>query len=833
MEYRRTQEIFQSDAADLMRPILATAPETMDRAEESWGRRLGSYKLIGLLGVGGMGIVYLAERADAKFTQKVALKVVRTGIGQSARDRFERERQILARLIHPNIAALYDGGELADGQAFYTMEYVDGVPISLFCVESSITFEDRLRLLCDIASALAYAHQNLIVHRDIKPSNVLVTDSGIVKLVDFGIAKLLGDAGASEVTRTVAGPMTPDYAAPEQFRNEAITVATDIYQFGVLSFRMLTGAMPYKANPDDPYAWARAVTEEVPTTLSRALHSVSMRSVWAEHFDIDRLRRQMNGDIDVVVRKMLSKNPADRYASMDAVRIDLDAVVENRPINARRTNVAYVAARFCRRHRYLVTFGVAAALVIVVISTFAFRQMLIAHDQQGRADRENAVRLVTAVALTDLLRASSTDISMPRPSSALQALDQNATRIMRSIGSDPHRRALATSILAATYLELGHAQRALTMVEGALPAAQSDPHAFAPELLELTVLLARACIALGDVAVGAEKLGLAQNLIEQDNLPAESPLRVRAELIAIDIADHRGQRDEAKIRATQLLRDTENSELNESLEFADVLRVNAVKTADDTAAIMLFQRAWKIVAAHYGENSSAAMAAQRLIIMRDVNGPRSLDDMALVVQQEAQVRDAFGKQSPDYADLLDLRCEVSAASQLDDAEAPCGAALAIREKAGDTDPETLANAYDNDGRLLLLAGRPNEALSRFEAELETRLRAFAPKTQNVVHARLKIAEARCRTGNINVAIREFDKAIGDYIAQVGAEYPYEPVYAAYFSQCLLDAGRRDQAKRILTEHASLQIQRKNMSNEDRAEVMAVWHRLGGAGPSTD
>src|SRR4029078_6875504 len=223
-EQARTRPIFDEGAAEFAAPLFEHA--LLDNTEDTLGPRVGAYRITRLLGIGGMGVVYLAERADGKFTQQVALKVVQAGIGASARERFERERRILAGLVHPNIALLYDGGELDDGQAFYTMEYVDGVPITLFCVEADLDIEARIRLLRTVGSTLAFAHRTLVVHRDIKPSNILVTDDGQVKLLDFGIAKLIG-AGASPapaLTLTSAtGPMTPDYAAPEQFRNEPIT----------------------------------------------------------------------------------------------------------------------------------------------------------------------------------------------------------------------------------------------------------------------------------------------------------------------------------------------------------------------------------------------------------------------------------------------------------------------------------------------------------------------------------------------------------------------------------------------------------------------------------
>ena len=260
------------NAMDLAAPaVVERDREDAALDEGRIGQSIGPYRLVELLGAGGMGAVYLAEHVDGGFTHRVALKVVRRSLGSaSARDRFERERQILANLRHSGIALLFDGGQTPEGQSYYTMELVDGEPITDFCERRDEPTAGRVRLLLQVAVTLAYAHQNLIVHRDIKPSNVLVTADGRVKLIDFGLAKLLDEHLMPTMTQTGLGPMTPVYAAPEQFEGKATTVATDIYQFGVLCFLVLSGGLPYKPDPQDSLRWARAVLEEDPITLVRA-----------------------------------------------------------------------------------------------------------------------------------------------------------------------------------------------------------------------------------------------------------------------------------------------------------------------------------------------------------------------------------------------------------------------------------------------------------------------------------------------------------------------------------------------------------------------------------
>jgi serine/threonine-protein kinase len=826
-EHARTSPLLENAAADMAMPLLKSS--LTDEGADQLGRRFGTYRVTRLLGIGGMGVVYLAERADGKFSQQVALKVVQTGVGASAHERFERERQILARLVHPNIAPLYDGGELADGQAFYTMEYVDGAPITLYCVEAGCDIDARVRLLRDVAATLAYAHRNLVVHRDIKPSNILVTDAGRVKLLDFGIAKLIGadTTGKTPTLTAQAGPMTPDYAAPEQFRNEPITVATDVYQFGVLCFRVFTGAAPYRADPADHYAWARAVAEDEPISLARAFDNESLRSAWGSRVDARRLRSMLSGDLNAIVRKMLAKAPANRYTSMDAVCADFNAYLDRRPVSARGGNFRYRAGRFLRRHRYAVGVGAIVLGLLFASEWFALRQMNIAREETSRAAREAQVRSVTGAMLTDLLRAGPGNSAAARPASALEALDQNSERTLRSLNANSRHKAIAVAVLAASYLDLDQAQRARDLIERTLPALQASGDDLHAELLELKLQHARSAVETGDVITARRVLADAEAMIDAARLPASSPQRLAADLTKVRIADHEGHREEARDAAIRLLRDGDQADLRDTVEFADVLRVNAIKEPDDSKAVVLMQRAWQIASAHYGEDSPTALALQRLIIIRDaIYGEKKLDAERLLAAQEAQIRSAYGEQSTDFADVLQLRCEIAESTkEYARAEALCARVLAIRERVEDPASTQLADACDNEAALLLKLGRADAALPLFERELSIRSRRFAPTFVNVIHARLKIAEARCLTGAIPAALAEFEPAIADYVAQAGLRHPYEAVYAAHFAQCLLDAGRNNDARAVLERHAKLEPPRANMGAADHAEVAAMWQRL--------
>ena len=313
-------------AAELAGPAI----ELTDRAPEPpapfVGRRIGAYSLTRLLGAGGMGAVYEGQRVDGGFRQTVAIKLV-AGIHPGLTARFERERQILAELRHPHIAQLLDGGETSDGMPYFALEYIDGRPITEFADAIGADVDARLRLLIEVAEALAYAHRRNVIHRDIKPSNILVSADGHVKLLDFGIAKLLKGESGPTLTQQRMGPMTPEYAAPEQFHGAELSAATDVYQFGVLLFRLLAGRLPYRASSDDGLAWARAVSEQEPLSLTSALKDARRAAGAAASGEVTlrRFALRRGADLDAIVRRCLAKAPGARYPGMDALIADLQA----------------------------------------------------------------------------------------------------------------------------------------------------------------------------------------------------------------------------------------------------------------------------------------------------------------------------------------------------------------------------------------------------------------------------------------------------------------------------------------------------------------------------
>ncbi|HVF17462.1 MAG TPA: serine/threonine-protein kinase, partial [Steroidobacteraceae bacterium] len=358
------------------------------------GSVIGHYRVVSVLGHGGMGQVLLAERADDQFRHKVAIKLVRHGLlSKQVRARLKIERQILAALDHPNIARLLDGGTTSTGVPYIVMEYIDGKPIDKYCDDERLSIRDRLKLFRQVCSAVHYAHQNLIVHRDLKPSNILVTSDGTPKLLDFGIAKLLDTrqfANTMAVTHLDSRLLTPDHASPEQVRGETITTASDTYVLGVLLYELLTARKPLLIRNERLSDLERAICEEAPLPLDYGLRSSEqlppefLQEICVHRSTTPaRLRKELRGDLRNIVAMALRKEPDRRYPSVEQFSADIGRYLDAMPISARRDTWAYRAQKFTRRHSLAVAMAV---LAFVALTGFA----IITSIQARRISEERA-----------------------------------------------------------------------------------------------------------------------------------------------------------------------------------------------------------------------------------------------------------------------------------------------------------------------------------------------------------------------------------------------------------------------------------------------------------
>jgi serine/threonine protein kinase/Flp pilus assembly protein TadD len=442
----------------------------LDAKEDSSlaGRNIGPYKVIRKIGQGGMGAVYLASRADQAFQKEVALKLIKRG--QDTDDvirRFRSERQILARLDHPNITQLLDGGTTEGGLPYFVMEYIQGQPIDQYCDQNKLSITQRLKLFQIVCSAVQYAHQNLVIHRDIKAGNILVTKEGLPRLLDFGIAKLLAsDPSSPDPTMTVARRMTPESASPEQVRGGPITTASDVYSLGVLLYKLLTGRGPYPLAGRPSEEIERAICEQEPekpsAVVGRARVSDSANSTAAQKINEpredtpDKLRRRLQGDLDNIVLMALRKEPQRRYASAEQLSQDITRHLENLPVNARADTARYRAAKFIARHKT----GVAAAALIavslvggIVATSWQARVARAQRDrvqiEKAKADRINAF-LQDMLGFSDT-RSGSPNVKKGHDATLADMLDVAGPRAEKELDEQPAVKAEVLRTIGNAY----------------------------------------------------------------------------------------------------------------------------------------------------------------------------------------------------------------------------------------------------------------------------------------------------------------------------------------------------------------------------------------------
>ena len=447
-----------------------TIARRIDKAFDWTNRQLGAYRITQEIARGGMGGVFKAVRADDQYQKQVAIKTIRPGMDSSlVIERFKAERQILANLDHPNIARLIDGGTTEEGIPYLVMEYVEGLAIDTYCDSKSLPINERLALFRTVCSAVHFAHQRLVVHRDLKPSNILVDEQAQVKLLDFGIAKLLDptvldDNGKAQANPTIANAMTPAYASPEQIKGEAITTSSDVYALGVLLYRLLTGKSPYKNDTTKPLELAKEIVDTDPerpsTVVTRSVSPrPSQQSVDTEKvirtLDTKRLQRELKGDLDNIILMALRKDPLRRYASVEQFSADVNHHLNDLPVIARANTFVYRAKKFVQRNTLLTTLSVVALFTLVggVIATS--HQANIARQAQARAEQHFAS--VRKLANSNMFDVHDAIKDLPGATPAREILVKNATQYLDQLSLETNDPALAAEI-ASGYDRLADVQ---------------------------------------------------------------------------------------------------------------------------------------------------------------------------------------------------------------------------------------------------------------------------------------------------------------------------------------------------------------------------------------
>ncbi|RZV36578.1 MAG: tetratricopeptide repeat protein [Chromatiales bacterium] len=784
-------------------------------ADEMRGEMIGPYRVERLLGSGGMGMVYLAKRADEQFDQQVAIKLGRHRlVDPDTVLRLRNERQILADLDHPNIARLFDGGTTDDGVPYLVMEYIDGIRVDTYCDVHRLDLRQRLEIFRTICSAVHYAHQNLVIHRDIKATNILVAADGTPKLLDFGIAKLIDSAGdvTDGLTREGAVIMTPTNAAPEQLLGSAVTTATDVYALGLLLYRLLSGHPAFETDGLTPTEFARAVcqqdvvrpslrVQQAQRSLSRNLDAAGSGALEAlagdRRTNVSRLQRQLRGDLDTIILKTLRKEPERRYRSVIALADDIGLHLKSLPIVARSESWRYRAGKFVRRHYAAVT---ASILVVAMLAAFS---VVVSVQNRKIAEERDTAREVSRF-LEDIFMAQDPSEAMGAKVTADELLATGAERIKATLDERPEIQSTLMGTIGRVYRNLGEIPSSAEMLEMALtrqtelygpdhPIVAATKDDLAQTLTQSAEYSRARALLESAVLINTREYGeisneVAENLRNLANLHNRSGDLDRAQstiersiaiLVQLDADAGPEPDDEVRIKL--------------AASKATLARILQVKgDLDQTEALLI--EAIDIVEKTKGENYPArAYYLQNLGVLQRTKGDldaarETLDDAVIAIRQVLgskhdllaatllqqgvvyQLTGDFENAEIVLQEALALRSERRGGSHpsvgyalvllgilqhdkadLEAAEESLRRSLSIFESAYEGDHQNTASALTELGAVLNSAGRPDEALILLERALRIRQDDFADDHELVVGTQTEIADAFTRQGRYDEA----------------------------------------------------------------------------------
>jgi tetratricopeptide (TPR) repeat protein len=780
-----------------MRRPAAAALDELAAAEarpDAPGDAIGPWRLLQPLGEGGMARVWLAERADGSLAREVALKLPRLGWSTDLVQRMARERDLLAALEHPHIARLYDAGVTEGGRPWLAMERVDGLPIDEHCRRRRLDSAAVLRLALQVCDALAHAHARLIVHRDLKPDNILVTEDGQVRLLDFGVGKMLQDdaertTGAPHLTQVIGGAWTPDYASPEQIAGQPVAVATDVYSLGVVLYELLSGQRPYRLGRQSTAALEEAIlAADVPPASSRCTDPARARA--------------LRGDLDVVLAKSLAKRPARRYSSIESLAADLQAWLDGRPISAKPPQWHYLARKFARRHLPLVlgTAGVivalSAALALVVTEQRRTEQQVReALDQMART--EALADLATFVLFDSIGRGESLSLA-----DLLERTVRHAEQ--RQV---PLQRAVALQFLATWHQQRGDPGAAERLVDAARRDLPPDvERGFGPHL---------ACLKANIVSSAGrhdEAHALVQQALERvgDHLDA----RTFCLLMKATVADRRpggAEESEQSARLALALLDDAASASPPLLRRRALLSGNLAWSLSERGqwleAERLFQRGWDLLTQGEATDSQhgASMLANWAGLLLRAGRPAAAHERYL------QASEALRRRSPDGADhpvmllqlgkaLLDIGQDDAALQQFD-------AAVARSQATGNQRIEAAARL--GRGLTLMAIGRRDDAVGELRAavslapEVSRDLRGSTGVDRQVLEARLALAEGRSEQASqalLQALGRQEQAATADSVFRLPLVLALADVHAA--------AGQAAQTRELLSRTLTMELRRQ-------------------------
>jgi serine/threonine protein kinase/Tfp pilus assembly protein PilF len=735
-------------------------------AAKMMGDRIGPYRVLRTLGSGGMGEVYLAERADAQYEQQVAIKVVHGGaLAVAMHSRLKLERQILAQLDHPNIAHLLDGGALPDGSAYIVMEYIDGIAIDAFCDSGCLNIGARLKLFQTVCAAVHYAHQNLIVHRDLKPSNILVTAAGVPKLLDFGIAKLLDERQASQHTLAVTQAdiriMTPDHASPEQVRGQAITTSSDVYVLGVLLYKLLCGSSPFFISSVRLSEIERAICEKDPPPPSEMVSTDDSRdsqaTAQARGSTGNRLRRALKGDLDNIVLMAMRKEPERRYGSAEQLAGDIQRYLDGKPVIARRDTVSYRTSKFVRRHWLPVSAAAAAAFMVIAFSITTYVQSVrIAAErdrvaqQRERAEHERARAEEVSGFLVNLFKLSDPAENRGNQVTARELLDSGAKRLQAGLQDQPETKAALLSTVGTVYDSLGQYQDALPLLSESL---QLQNEVRDSSQIDTLLELGRAYIGAGNLPAAEAPLQQALRLAQSD--AGAVSVQTGQALSTLGMLRYQeGKNSEAKELYIRSLR---------TLKASNAPQTDLSPVLNDLATVYIRDYQWQLAKEAYEQ----ALEIDRRVLGDD--HPKvafRLQNLAIVAQNMGDLKGAELL----YQDALQRELHAY----------------------GERHPE-IASTKGNYGLLLQRLGRLAEAEPLLRSALDIRLSLYGPSHFMVGYYRVSLAILLHDKGDLAGSENEFRQALEIYDRSLPVNHQYRAALLMHFARLLVDRNKSVEA----------------------------------------
>ena len=792
------------------------APESPeDAAVDLTGERIGPYRILRSLGRGGMGEVFLAERADEQFQQQVAIKLVRRGLlSRHVQGRLKLERQILATLDHPNIARLFDGGTTTDGTPYIVMEYVDGEPIDIYCDSRGLSIEQRLRLFQVVCSAVHRAHQNLIVHRDLKPSNILVARDGTPKLLDFGIAKLLDDRQMMHtmaVTQADYRVLTPDHASPEQIRGDPITTASDTYVLGVVLYELLCGCKPFTLKGNRLGDLERAICEETPPLPSVVVQAREDSSGIARQRGTTpaRLRRELAGDLDNVVLMAMRKEAERRYSSVEQFAAEIARHLDGMPVLARADAWSYRAGKFLKRHALVA--GLAAAFVALLIGfsiTTYVQSGRIAEErdvaQVQRARAQTAQRRAEEVSefLIDSFRLADPSHARGKEITAREILDTGAARITNELGTQPDLQATLLDTIGSVYLSLDLPADAQPLIEQGLAVRRKLYGEQHLDVAHSLYSLNRVYEKKGDLDT-AERLALDGLAIDTQLTGADS-LETAGSLCRLGVLQAaKGDLSSAERNLNECMR-IRIAQLGPNHELVTVPLDNlgrlALDRRDFATAERLFRQAVEIDVRNHRENHPQYVRHLHNLAAT-LHGQNDLDAAEPLYRQTIDLyRQILG---PEHSETVDAMANLGRLledrGRYDEAQQIYAKALAASRKAHPKPHVDVANLLSDLGRLALLRKQYAEAEQRLREALQIYRATLPPGHSHTAGALTNLGRSLLELNRPKDAEATLQAALDEWSKSLGTASPLYALARAFLGRSWAMQGRFAEAEPALLE----------------------------------